>query len=220
MRTFVTCAIGGSYPFYGSQQRASVFERHKELSYISFSNMPQGCPAHLDQPYAFKIFAIREARARGFEQILWVDCRHGLVKPLDELWKIIETRGWYAPVQGDAVLGNWCSDDALKVYEFDRKTAMSIPLVWGAIMGFDFTKSIARDLFADWEGMFKAGAFKGAWVNKPHCKVEPWGSQLAGHVSSDPKVGGHRHDEAAYSAVLYYWGLKPDATLLDVFRRN
>ena len=40
--------------------------------------------------------------------------------------------------------------------------------------------------------------------------LRPFGQKTKGHVSDDPRVAGHRHDEAALSAILYDMDLMPE----------
>jgi hypothetical protein len=157
--------------------------------------------------YAFKIYAMQRAVDAGFRFILWMDTKWQPVGSMCRLWAEIERSGWYAPKQGDAVVGTWCTDEMLKLFDVTRDESMTIPLCYSGLVGLDFSSITGHAIWCAWRDS------KGLWtaphLNKPGEQMEPWGEKFSGHVSYDPRVTGHRHDEAALSLILYKMGLRP-----------
>src|SRR6185295_8669569 len=56
--------------------------------FLSWSpgKLPAGSPAHDEVPFAFKPYAFYEARARGMEQVLWLDSTCVVIRKLDRLF--------------------------------------------------------------------------------------------------------------------------------------
>ncbi len=157
--------------------------------------------------YGYKIDAINEARLNGWRVVLWMDVTFQPIAPLTPLWEHIKEHGWFIPLQSSSMLGTWASDYALADYGIDRDQAMSIPLCFSGIVGLDFANPVAVDIFEAWARL--RGTFGGAHYNRPGELIEELGNKFTGHASYDPRVEGHRHDEAALSFVLASRGLKP-----------
>lgn len=208
-RVIVNCAIGGQYPVLQDALRLACLGSCPDTD-LMFAALPDGCPPHSDQQYAFKIFAIRKAIAAGYRYILWMDCTFKPLTSIEPLWIAVARDGWYAPKQGDAKLGEWCSDTALDFFCLSRDAAMTVPLVYSGLVGLDMQGAGAH-IWKLWEFMYEAGTFNGPHRNVPGSPMQPWGNKTEGHVSHDPRVFGHRHDEAALSAALNQLGLIPES---------
>ena len=177
--------------------------------------LPEGCPPHAIQHYAFKIYALRTAIEAGFRSVLWMDATFQPVASIEPLWKHIEQYGWYVAKQGNSVLGEWASDDALRIYGIDRDKAMAIPLVYSGLVGFKTENEIAKRIWQRWVELQKRGAWNGPHQNVTGGVVLPWGMKWSGHCSRDPRCAGHRHDEAALSFILHEMGFQPVAADFD-----
>jgi len=159
--------------------------------------------------YAFKIFALAEAIARGYRFVLWIDTAFYPRSAISRLWDEIGRVGWYIPIQGSSVLGNWCSDCALEAFGIDRATARGIPLVYSGLVGLDMQNVTAVEIWERWCALYRRGTFNGPHINAPGQQMRVLGNKSEGHCSNDPLILGHRHDEAALSFVLYCMGLTP-----------
>ena len=218
MRAIVTCAFGtrkdvgksGEEEFIGKPFPEKIerfkqgFREHSPSARI-FSwvdSLPPGSPQHDDSPYAFKVYAIRDAARRQEAQtVLWADSSVHVVKRLDPLWGLIESQGyWLSTNDVDEntfrTCGEWTCDAALEPLGITREEAFKIPQVVATFFGLDFRHQIAVDFLREWERLEKAGAFKGPWVNTNQ------------EASVDPRVLGHRHDQTAASVIAYRLGMK------------
>src|ERR1044071_7552817 len=75
--------------------------------YVLFRSEEEvSAPKHLDNPYAFKVYAFDRARELGYENVLWVDSSVYAVKDIKPvMWEryLMQYAGHYA--------GNWCNDE-------------------------------------------------------------------------------------------------------------
>lgn len=160
--------------------------------------------------YVSKVDSIKRAVSEDFRFILWMDVSFQPVLSLEPIWQYIAEHGWFIPKQGSSVLGAWCTDDALQSYGITRDQAMDIPLCFSGLVGLDMQSSHARLILQRWNR--QRCAFAGPHYNRPGDPILPMGNKFTGHCSYDPRVEGHRHDEAALSFVLWSLGLKPSET--------
>jgi hypothetical protein len=209
-RCIVSCGIGEKYVQGLASTRAHCTVHDPDSWQLFYSYYPKGCPPQEEQQYAFKIYALQRAIAAGFRHVLWMDATFQPVDSLEPLWERVKGRGWYVPPQQGAMLDRFCSDSALSIFGINRETAAKIPLVYSGIVGFDLHSVIGLRLWLGWQRLYDWGAFNGAHRNEPGMHRHAWGDKFAGHVSDDPSVEGHRHDEAALSYVLHSWGLLPE----------
>ena len=86
---------------------------------------------------------------------------------------------------------------------------MEIPLVYTGLIGLDMQCDAGKEIWYQWDRLYKRGAFKGAHENAPLYPWEDHGAKWRGHCSMDKRCEGHRHDESAMSFVLWKLGLKP-----------
>lgn len=127
-----------------------------------------GAPNHLDNPYAFKIYAIRKALAAGYTKILYLDCSVFAVRNVQPIFDIIDRDG-YAMQESGHYLDNWINDEALQYFGIQRQALKGVVMYGNAgLLGLDFNRPIARDFFRMWEASMLAGAFKGSWDNHRH----------------------------------------------------
>jgi len=217
-RAMVNCAVeGGRYP----AMQAKVLSGAREFGgadELLFGGYPPNCPSHQDQQYAFKVWALEEAVKKGHKRIIWIDCRCRPVKSFDPIWDVIESTGAYCSKQGDSTLAQWCSDAALELFGIDREQAASIPLLKGGVFGFNLDSQIGQSLWSEYKRLCLAGALNGPHFNQPGQPMSRMGDKWQGHVSDDPGVAGHRHDESVLSFLFWKFGLPPsqDWTNIDV----
>ncbi len=210
-RIIVSCGIGDHYSAGFREQGRRVTHFCPDAWQLHYDDYPAGCPPQEKQQYAFKIFALERAVREGFRYVLWMDAAFSPVGSLEPLWSVIEKQGWYVSPQWSERLDRWCSDDALKIFDIERDVANGIPLVYSGLVGLDMAKPNGVDIWEGWKRLYKAGAFNGCHQNRPGEQRRPWGQKWEGHVSFDPGVQGHRHDESALSFVLWDLGLRPEA---------
>lgn len=149
------------------------------------------CPSHRKTPYAFKLYALKEAMNRGHDTVLWVDASFWAIRNLDGLEEMIRDKGFLVQNSGYAV-GQWTSDDCLKRMSLSREDAFKIYMFSGGFMGVDIRVNSDREFFKTFFSYAQQGyCFRGAWKN------------VNREVSSDSKVLGHRHDMSVGSILLH-----------------
>ncbi len=170
---------------------------------------PPGSPTHVEVPYAFKLYAILEAKRRGFDSVLWLDSVCVAEKPVGPVFERIERDG-YLLVTGGDVLGHWSNDACLGAFGFTRDQAMRLAMFNGTFFGLDFRNALARSWFDELRAGCERGLFLGPYLSL-HAPAEIRAAKRdkpIGFVSNDPRVWGHRHDEAVGSALAHRLGLK------------
>lgn len=154
-----------------------------------------GAPLHRDNPYAFKVYAIEEARGRGNGKVLWVDSSCFFIKDSGPIWEEIKKDGFIMQYAGHNV-GTWCNDRTLDYFGITRDEAMGMPMYGNAgFLGLDFETKIANEFFECWRLSMLKGMFKGAWDNKNQTE------------SKDPRCKGHRHDMVCGSIIANLLGM-------------
>lgn len=142
-------------------------------------------PSPADNPYAFKIYAIKKALSEGCRKILYVDCSVWAVRNVTPAFNIIESQG-YAMQESGHYLKNWINDDALKYFGI-RRDALDGVVMYGnaGFLGLNFDDPTATEFFRKWEQAMLAGAFRGSWADHRHDMA--CGSMIAWLMHMDKK---------------------------------
>ena len=152
---------------------------------------------HEVSPYAFKYWALVQAREFGFDCALWLDSSFWAIKSLDTLFEEISSVG-YVLQQSRYCLGTWCSDNALSVQNFSREQALKINMYDGGLLGLKLTDPKINMFLDKMVEFSKDGkSFQGAWTNENQ------------QVSKDSRVNGHRHDMSVGTMLAHTMELKP-----------
>lgn len=177
---------------------------------LFYDCLPEGCPPHHENQYAFKIYALKRAIDAGFRYVLWMDTSFQPIAPIEPLWAIIENQGWFIPKQADAKLGSWISDEVLENNAITRDMVMDWPLCYSGLVGLDMKSEVGRAIWESWVTSFKRGWFNGPHYNTPEHRTLIWtGHKSSGWCSYDRRCEGHRHDEAALSLIQWQMGFPP-----------
>jgi len=176
---------------------------------VFFKDYLPGCPTHEEQPYAFKLFVIREAIRQGCTSIVWVDSRVWALKPIDPFYEMLERDGVYL-MTGTALMDAHSSDECLAYAGLTRDQAAGVPMLGGSLYGLDFTHPRTREFFDQWWAWYEAGMFKSFTINtinRERMYAGGYRGRSEGFVSADPRVLGHSHDEACASFIAHRMGL-------------
>jgi hypothetical protein len=170
-----------------------IVETMKQFGYNGSIYMFQdnnliGSPTHINNPYAFKVYAIQYARNAGHDVIWWMDSSIYAVKDISPILKIVEEDGYFFEQCGFTA-GQWTNDRTLNYFGITRDESMVMPLFSAGFMILDFRHEIVREFFARWKNSCDAGMFIGQWDNKN--KLE----------SIDERCLGHRHDMSSASII-------------------
>jgi len=189
----VNVAIGQWYSL-GQERMVASLRAHgfKGQTLLWKNELPPGCPAHADTPYAFKIWAIQEARRRGYSRVAWLDSSLVAVNPLSTIRDWLKRQPFFVAAYNGNQVGQWSSDAALAWFGVDREIAMQINGLETGLAFFDLTQSTACRVLERWHAAALAGTpFRGCHRND------------LGQVSRDSRVLGHRHDQTALSLIVW-----------------
>lgn len=127
-----------------------------------------GAPPHLENPYAFKVYAFRAAFKAGFRKILYVDSCVFAVADVQPAFDLIEKDGYLMQEAGH-YLRNWCNDATLQGLGLTRED-LGDWLMYGnaGMLGLDFDHPTAKAFFFQWALAMEAGLFKGSWDDHRH----------------------------------------------------
>lgn len=208
-RCIVNLAISERYVPLAQRLRASIAKVKEPAALCQRVNtFPKGTPSPdmqlPDRAYCAKPYAFLEALELGCETLLWVDASCMLIKPLDPLWEHIEQHGHYCQDNG-WMTGQWCSDIALKTMNLDRETALRMPEISTCVLGLDMKRKDCQSFLREWVSFASDGVtFPGAHTNDVG-KAGGLGVSYRsiGHVSDDPRVLGHRHDQTVASVLAW-----------------
>lgn len=207
-RAIVNVAVGAWYPVGQRRLMESIEERGENATRLFWTDeYPPGSPAQHEALYAFKMYALDEARELGFDRAVWVDASCWAIRGLDTLWGRLAARGWYFEPDGNPV-GPWCNDNALRLLNLTRDQAMEYMLIEGKLFGLDFGCDVANEWLDEMLRLADAGAFGGELTNDD-------GSQ-----SPDPRCRGHRGDIPAGSVVAARLGMTVEAAKMVWFPSN
>lgn len=124
-------------------------------------------PLHKDNPYAFKIYAIEEARRQGYNKILWLDASVFPVKDITPVFDWLTEKGIFLEEAGHYA-GTWSPQYVLDYFGITKEQAMQMPMFAAGYCGFDFNNPISIEFFAEWKESMLNGMFKGSWQDHRH----------------------------------------------------
>lgn len=216
-RAIVSLALGDRYvPLIRRQQGSFNDGLNAGADHLVWVNeLPVRAPRSLPLPllaYCAKPFALLAAWRSGYDVLLWLDSACYGVRSLDPLWRHIEANGHYVQENGWKV-GEWCSDAALGTLKLTRDEAFAMPEISTMALGLDMRKQACVSFLEEWAALAADGVtFHGAHTNDiGPAAAKGVAYREVGHVSDDPRVSGHRHDQTA-AAVLSFrrgWEMTP-----------
>lgn len=147
----------------------SLEENHDtDFEVFTFTEESQvGAPLHIQNNYAFKVYAIDYLKNQGFDQILWLDASVVIQKSLKPIWDYMDEHGMFMEEAGHYV-GSWCNEKTLKYFNITREEAMKMTMFAAGYCGFDFTNPVAIEFFAEWKESMLNGCFQGNWKEHRH----------------------------------------------------
>jgi hypothetical protein len=171
------------------------------------SDLPTGSPSHNEAPFGFKPFCLMEAVARGYTTVLWMDASVVPVGPINSMFQHIEENGFLF-FEEDHSVGEFCGDAALETLGLTREKSFELRSCWACVIGLNLNQPLSRCFLEEWARLAKDGkTFAG-----------PKWSGVKGFprtASADPRVKGHRYDQAAASVLAHRLGLIPWRTKVE-----
>jgi len=193
----INCGVGGWYAA-GSQRLERSLIHHGYAGDMIFwrDEYPPNCPSHNENPYAFKIYAFREAFRRGYKIVMWLDCSFWAIKNPMPLFDIVNEHGNFAFRSGYNC-AQTCPDNLLATAGMSRDEAEFWPETATGIVGINIDNPLGKRVFDEWSNFCDSGLFINS---RNHNPIE----------SPDPRYLHGRQDQSAYSMALYRAGVQFD----------
>jgi hypothetical protein len=174
--------------------------------------LPDGCPAHFDAPFAFKSYCFYVAKELGYSQILWIDSTCIALRSLGPVFADIAKHGYvFFNNNYDQKLGQWIGDDALSQNALSRDQAMDIAELPCSVLGLNMNTELGTSFLDQWHQIMADGVT--ARGTKQH--IRDWEDyqnvfwNRNNRISNDPRAKGHRCDQAAAGIVAHRLGMTP-----------
>ena len=133
----ISCGVGGWYAAgIDRMERSLIYHGYGGDMLFWRDEYPEGCPPHNENPYAFKIYAFREAFKRGYKIVVWLDCSFWAIKNPMPILDIINEHGLFAFRSGYNC-AETCPDNLLYDVGITRDVAEQIPETATGIVGIN-----------------------------------------------------------------------------------
>ncbi len=190
----ISRGIGGWYGVGIDRLERSLVFHGFAGDYILKKELPDGCPPHSENPYAFKVWAFQEAFDMGYKVVVWLDCSFwATMNPMPMMDWVVDN-GLYLFKSGYS-LRQTCPDILAAAYGVEREELTEVPEFATGCVGINIDNPIGKDFFFRWKEMCNKGLFKG---NRQHDYRD----------SLDPQFVHARQDQSAASMALYLMGIK------------
>lgn len=209
-RVFCTAGIGGRYTKYAERLVRSV-KAQWDGPVLDFYDLPPGSPRHDDKPYAFKLYALKEAVRQGFTTLLWSDACVLCQADPTPIFQAIEQDGYMLVTDG-RLLRQYCSDACLAWAGItDRDGLGATTQAAGGFVGLDLLHPLGRTLWSEWWDAYANGHTGVYW--REHQKPENRLKSVAMysehiHLSDRPDVLGHFGEESIWGCLTVKYGLR------------
>lgn len=216
-RAIVSVAVGEPFETYG-RRLSETLSKYGEADYVKIWNyFPPGL-THQQHHYAFKFYAVKQAVDMGYKRVLWLDSQVYATGSLEPVWKAINDDGYLLDVEG-APLSRWCSDECLDYFKTTRDEAENIQLLAGTWLGLNLSFAKSKNFYQQWGHLAKTpgGMFMSSYSKHDPGRMRSLPVSYAGDkvISTDPRVLGHRSDEACFSLMAKKWGMIPSPQLFN-----
>lgn len=164
--------------------------------FLGFTSYDQiGCEPHSVVPYKFKPYAIQKAIDLGYELVLWADSPVYAKQSIEPVFTHIQNTDYLFFDNIGFSLGDYTNDKTLDYFKIKREESWRVKMIMACVMGFDFTKSNAKDIFSEYHKVSNE-LYPGEWDNDDLTE------------SQDRRVKGHRHDQSVMSALIHEFGFE------------
>ena len=183
---------------------ARIRQRLKEFgfsgSFLAWDReYPEGSPTFAEARCAFKPCCFHEARARGYDLVLWLDLSIIVKRPIEALFELIKQDG-YLIFEGGHSVGEYCKDDALAPLGIGRWELFRMPSCSASVIGLDLTNHRSLDFLSRWREL---ACDRVTFPGPKWSGVGEWPRT----ASLDPRVKGHRSDQLAASVLALRLGM-------------
>lgn len=195
-RMIVNFACPGRENYLAGQDRLSLalVKRSIKNVHVHFHRgfYPVDCPTHLESPYAFKWYMMREAFVEyGADQVMWLDASVVPLKSMKPLWDKITEKGILLFNNPGCMEATFTSKDCLEKIGCPLEEAKSITQVCGGVVGIDSHNETAMGV-----------------LNKMiSYSLDGVSFQGGDGTGACPEFVGHRHDQSCLSYLAFHFNL-------------
>lgn len=115
-----------------------------------------GAPSHQTHPYAFKPYAMREAKRRGYDSILWLDASMLVLRDITPIFEEIEKTGYFFQDSG-WTNDRWTTPEQEAFFGTNKGKMIS-----SGVLGLSMQSLEAQAFLARWRAAAAAGMFNGS----------------------------------------------------------
>jgi hypothetical protein len=153
-----------------------------------------------DSPYEDKLIAIEAAWRKGYNNIIYLDCSITAIRDLADIWKEIETNGYYLYKTGFN-LAQTANDNCLNFFYITRDAAEKMQEAATNVVGINQDN---KKFFNKIYDAVRYNAVKGVkWPTPQQRKAE----------SNDPRFLFHRQDQTVISLAAAQLGMEVEHEL-------
>lgn len=193
-KCIINVGIGGWYAKGSERLRRSLIYHGYDGDFLIWKDdLPPGAPTHESNPYAFKVYAFREAVRQGYTHILWLDCSAWCIKDPTPIFNRMTDEGYYFWSSGYNCAQS-TNDNALKSFNITRDEAEKFEELSSGGIGLYISNPQASQFLEYWGDAAEKGCFKG--------------SRFHDNQSRDPRFLFHRQDQCCASIVANKLGMK------------
>ena len=186
----ISVGVGGWYAAGIDRMERSLIHHGYAGDFLFWRNeYPPGCPTHEENPYAFKIYAFKEAIRRNYKIILWLDCSFWAIRNPHEIFDIVNDKGVFAFRSGYNC-AQTCTDALLQYVSVTRDAAEQLPEIATGIVGLNIDNPDGKKVFETWDKM----CYDGMFINSRGHNV---------HESADPRFLFGRQDQSAFALAVH-----------------
>lgn len=194
-RCIINVSVGKWYPRGQERLSQSISAFSKNIDCIFYSDLyPKNCPTHEQHPYAFKVYAIKDAIEQNYDTILWLDSSIYAIKNISHVFEYIENNNYL--FFANHFIGYFSTDKCLEYFGISRNVACEMREMMGCCIGLNLRNEKNLEFI---EKLYKCATdgitFPGAWANKNS------------EASTDNRVIGHRHDQTVMSILAHKLGM-------------
>jgi hypothetical protein len=127
----------------------SDFRGHILYRIGGWPNVDGGSLTLAHVPYAFKVSFFKEAQAKGFKRVLWLDTSILPVVSLNTICDMIQEAGYFS-MGNSHNIGPYLTAPAIEAFGITLEQANQIPSCSAGITGIDFTTNVGRTIIDKW----------------------------------------------------------------------
>lgn len=190
----VSVGVGGWYPKGIQRLRRSLKVCGYDGDVLFWEGvLPPDAKPHSEDPYGFKIHALKHAISKGYKRVLWLDASIWAIKNPNKMFEYIEQHGYYCFKTGYNIAQS-CNDKALDACLITRDQAEGMTEAASGCIGLNMQNNQALAAWLLWHHYYNEGLFHG--------------SRNHDGQSTDPRFLFHRQDQSAWSIAVNKLGMK------------